>query len=109
MHIESCRSFPQTSTQHALLENFVSLTEIPMISFLFLTFPGHSVLGHHTAPSSVLFCISDLFNKMPGEENRSGTSSLYPSNLNVSTLCGHPVKLRGAHEGLVTHKEPNAF
>lgn len=80
-----------------------------MISLLGLTFPDRSVLGHHLAPSRVLFSVSDLFNKMPGEKNRSGASALYPSTLNVSTLCGYPVKLRGAHEGLVTHKELKAF
>lgn len=80
-----------------------------MISFLFLTLPDRFVLSNHTVPSSVLFSISDLFNKMPREENKSRTSSLYPSTLKFSTLCEHPIKLRGSYEGLVTLTEPNAF
>lgn len=80
-----------------------------MISFLFLTVPDRFVLSRHIAPSRGLFSISDLFNKIPEEENKSGTSSLYPSTLKLNTLCGHPIKLRGSYEGLVTHKEPNAF
>lgn len=95
-HIELCWSFPrQVPSVPCGRENFVSLTENLFFHSYF--WPFLTVL---CLVIILLFSISDLLNKMPGEENKSGTSSLYPLTLKFSTLCGHPIKLRGSYKGL---------
>lgn len=67
-------------------------------------FPVFYFLSHILVTKQLLYRL--------GEKTGVGllqSFNLYLSIPKLSALCGQPIKLRGAYEGLVTHKELNAF